>query len=407
MILIKKTKFFLLLLIFQLTIFSQGTPYILLISFDGFRYDYLDRNITPNLEKFSNEGVRALSLRPCFPTVTFSNHYSIITGMHPENHGIIDNYFLNKETGEKYRLGDTISMRESKWYIGEAFWETAKKNGIKTACFFWPGSEVTDVNRQPNYFKKYQQDFPLRARIDTIVAWFSLPRNLRPHFITLYYHTTDSYGHDYGTNSPEINFAIKQLDSLVFYLEQKIISINMQDSINIIILSDHGMQDLASDKFINLDEIIGEYKFVMFNSKSFATIYAKDNCDEIYQKLVENQNYYSVYKKDEIPSYFNYSNNKNIPDILVVSDLGWSLVTNKTLKDITEGRTKGNHGYQKDEITMHGIFIAKGPAFKNNFKTGTLWNIDIYTLLCKIFNIKIGHKIDGDLSRIEFILRRN
>ena len=171
------------ILIFLLLVFnlSFGKPYVILISFDGFRWDYSERSITPNLDSMKMRGVHALSLRPSFPTKTFPNHYSIITGMYPENHGIIFNGFTNPFNGKGYRLGDTVSVRESEWYIGEAFWETAERNGVRTASYFWPSSEVNLDYRRPTYYKKYRHNSPYRERIDGVIKWLELPLSERPN----------------------------------------------------------------------------------------------------------------------------------------------------------------------------------------------------------------------------------
>jgi len=172
----KKTFLVFLLLVSGL-LYAQNRPYVLLVSFDAFRWDYLDRDITPNLDKVIEKGVRALSLRSVSPSKTFPNHYSIISGMYAENHGIIFNSFEDIHTGDFYRIGDTSAVRNPKWYKGEAFWETAEKNGITTASYFWPGSEMNDPNRRPTYFKHYKHTEPYRNRIDGVIDWLQLLRN--------------------------------------------------------------------------------------------------------------------------------------------------------------------------------------------------------------------------------------
>ncbi len=219
--------------------FAKNQPYVILISFDGFRWDYSERGITPNLNEMKEKGVHAISLQPSFPTKTFPNHYSIVSRMYPENHGIIFNSFLNPISSERYSLGDTTAVRESKWYLGEAFWEIAERNGIKTASHF-AGSEINLNHRRPTYYRKYDHKRPYKERIDGVINWMKLPIEQRPHFITLYFHDTDSYGHNFGPNSPEINKSISRLDSLIYYLNNKLTEINMFDSTNIIIVSTMG-----------------------------------------------------------------------------------------------------------------------------------------------------------------------
>jgi len=401
-------KIFLLLILFSLNIstYAEDKPYVILISMDGFRWDYVYRGITPNLNKLKDEGVHALSLRPSFPTKTFPNHYSIITGMYPENHGIIFNSFTNIFTGETYRIGDTISTRESKWYKGEAFWETANRNNLKTASFFWVGSEQNITYKQPTYFHRYDSKISFVDRVEGIIKWLQLPEKDRPHFITLYFEEPDSKGHSFGPNAPETNAAIALVDSVLGVLIDEFKKINMEDKVNIIVVSDHGMTEISDDRIVNIEEFLKGYNCRFYGMGTSIMIDPpQDKIEEVYQILKKNKKHFRVYKKDNIPGFYHFSNNPFILPIIVIADLGWQLVTNDYFKQPRKYTMKGDHGYEKDQIDMHGIFIAKGPLFKSHYTTGTLWNIDIYPLLCKIFNITPNALIDGDIDRIEFILK--
>ncbi len=385
---------------------AQVNKYVILISFDGFRWDYANRGLSPNLEKMKAEGVSALSLRPAFPSKTFPNHYSIITGMYPENHGIIANNFENPFTGETYGMSDTISTRDPKWYLGEAFWETAERNGIITASYFWPGSELNDKSRRPSYFKHYKHDTPYEERVDAVLNWLSLPMEERPNFITLYFHDTDSYGHRFGPDSEEIKSSIARLDSILGRLRQGLKSINLFDSTNVIVVSDHGMTNVKKGQNINIEKLLDEYKFEYSGEGPLMMVYPQsEQKDKIYQRLLAGQNHYKVYLKENIPDSYNFSKHPFISDIILISDPGWNLVDTRTENKLMNYTSLGNHGWDKDFLDMHGIFIASGPDFKINYPTGTLWNIDIYPLLCKIFNIEPRSNIDGKLERIEFLLK--
>lgn len=400
-----KKLFLIFFLILSGIIFAQATPYVILVSFDGFRWDYLNRNITPNLDEVIQNGVRASSLRPISPSKTFPNHYSIISGMYAENHGIIFNSFKDVHTGDFYRIGDTNAVQNPRWYRGEAFWETAAKNGITTASYFWPGSEMNDPNRRPTYFKHYKQTEPYKNRIDGVIGWLQLPYKVRPHFITLYFHDTDTYGHRYGPNSPEIDQSIRRLDSLVGYLNNNLTDIGMADSVNIIFVSDHGMTEIDTSRTVNLEKMLSGLDYKLGGATTLAMIKPSErDYDSVLVRLRKNNSHYTVYKKENLPDFFHFKNDDNIFPIILSAELGWSLVNNKQLFKMKKRGNKGNHGYDKDYIDMHGIFVASGPNFKTNYKTGTVWNIDIYPLLCKIFNIYPNPKIDGKLERIGFLL---
>jgi len=402
----KLKKILFTILFTSIFVIAQPKPYVLLVSFDGFRWDYLNRDITPNLEKVIENGVRASSLRPVFPSKTFPNHISIITGMYAENHGIIFNEFENIANGEIYRLGDSAAVRNSSWYKGEAFWETAEKNNITSASFFWPGSEVNEAKRRPTYYKKYEHNLPYRDRIDGVTNWLQLPYSERPHFITLYFHDTDSFGHKYGPNSPEVKQSIQRVDSLVGYLNAQLSEIGMKDSANIIFVSDHGMTEIDTSRTINIENILGNLDYKLGGAQTLTMIEPSEaHYDSIYTKLNRNQHHFKLFSKDTMPKYFHFNKNDNIYSLLLVTELGWSIVNNKQYSRMARHLNRGDHGFENNSIDMHGIFLASGPNFRTGFSTGTLWNIDIYPLLCKIFNIVPNPKADGNLERIEFLLK--
>ena len=398
---IKVTLLFILISAFSL--FPQsGKPYVILVSLDGFRWDYLNRGLSPNLEFIRDNGASALSLRPTFPSKTFPNHQSIITGMYIENHGIIANTFRDEFKNELYRMGDTSAVRNSRWYLGEAFWETAERNGITTASYFWPGSEMNLEYRRPTYFENYEHNRPYEKRVEGVANWLKLPVDKRPHFITLYFDDTDTQGHRYGTESPELNKAIKRVDEMIGFLFNKLDEIKMRDSVNIIVVSDHGMTNISDERTINIENILNGMNCKFFDSGPLMTVEApKEKIEEVYKLLKLNENHFKVYKKSEMPEYYHYKNHPFIGQLILVADMGWSLVSNRR----SEYDSKGNHGYDNNHTDMHGIFLAIGPNFKTGYRTGTLWNIDIYPLLCKIFNISPRSNIDGKAERIEFILK--
>ena len=400
----KLSKIFILILVIVVLIQTGFTkPYVILISFDGFRWDYLDRGISHNLDILIKQGVRASSLRPVFPTKTFPNHVSIVTGLYPEHHGIIHNHFINPTTGEEFSLANKSAVQNPKWYSGEFIWETAKKNSIKSASFFWPGSELTAEYRRPDYYKEYQHDLPYNKRIEGIINWLKLPLAQRPHFITLYFHETDSRGHDSGPDSPEINASIKLLDSHIGDLMTGIEKIGLKDSVNLIVVSDHGMTNISENKVINIEKILAGKKAELWETGPVMMVNPLEH--GVYEILKEYSKNYYVYKKEELPEFYSFSEHPFIYPLILIAKPGYSLVKNIAEDKVGYSISEGNHGYEKDFLDMHGIFVASGPAFKTSYKTGTVWNIDIYPLICKIFNISPKQPIDGNLERIGFVLK--
>lgn len=384
---------------------QQGKPYVILVSYDAFRWDYTDRGLTPNLNSIRKIGVSALSLRPAFPSKTFPNHLAIITGMYPEHHGIIHNEFNDPFSGRKYSISDTNAVIDSRWYLGEDFWETAERQGIKTASYFWPSTPRNIPYRNPHYYEIYEHNRPYGKRIEGVIDWLKMPYKDRPHFITLYMHETDAQGHRYGPNSPQVNRAIRQLDSLSGILLQKLKDINMYDSTNVIFLSDHGMTEVSTERLVNIEEMLGKGSRMDGDGPVMMIEPKEGELAKVYEKLKANENHFKVYTRDNIPGYFHFNDNPFIYSLILVADPGWSLVDNSAKASYLKYNSKGNHGYDNNFIDMHGIFFAEGPAFKKGYATGTLWNVDIYPLLCRIFNIMPRKNIDGDLDRIEFLLK--
>lgn len=384
----------------------SAQQYTILLSFDGFRWDYANRKITPTLDSIAKNGVSALSLQPSFPTKTFPNHYTIVTGLYPQNHGIIANNMYDPVYDEYFSLNDRSAVENSRWYKGEAIWETAKKFGLITASYFWPGSEVDVDYRQPNYFHKYDHGRPYNERIDGVIEWLQLPYSERPKFITIYFDAADTDGHKYGPDSEEINLTIMKLDSLLNSMIAKIDSIGLKDSTNLIIVSDHGMMNVSDQKIVRLDNLLSGFNFVSVEDGPFMFIYP-DNTDKqkMYSVLKENEYNHKVYNKDNLPAHYNLAASHLLPEIILISEPGWSIIKPGKENPDQIKISPGNHGFDNYHTDMHGIFYAMGPSFKRNYKTGTVLNIDIYPLLCKILNIKAKLNIDGKLERIQAILK--
>ena len=395
------------LLCFITTIVFASKPYVILVSFDGFRWDYVNRNITPNIQELINTGVRAQSIRPAFPSKTFPNHYSIITGMYTETHGIVSNNFREPSTGKWYSMSDVEgSKNASEWYLGEAFWETAEHNGITSASYFWPASTLKDKSRRPTYAKMYNRATPYRTRIDSLLKWLQYPKDKRPYFSSIYFEDTDDYGHQFGPNSSEINTSIMRCDSLAGYLMDGLQKIGLGDSVNVVFTSDHGMTELSKERVINVQEMLNGLSYNSSDHGPFMLIQPSEkDRDKIAEILESNQNHYEFYLREEVPLHYHYSKSKRITDFVLIADLGWYLALQNDIEHWSE-YDNATHGFDNNELDMHGIFIANGPAFKNGYKSGTVWNVDIYPLLCKIFDVQPNENIDGKLERISFMLNR-
>lgn len=379
-----------------------NSPIVVLVSLDGFRWDYPDRGFSPKINSIANEGVRALSLKPQFPTMTFPNHYSIITGLLPEHHGIIANNFMNKYDSSSFSLRQP-EVSNSKWYNGEAFWQTARRNGIITASYFWPGSDIDLKYRTPDYYYNYEHNKPYEQRVAQVLKWLAMPDSTKPRFITLYFDETDSKAHKYGTESDELNQGIRKVDNMIAILDSGITALGLNRIVNLIILSDHGMSNISSERVISLKYLIdNDVSLKMTELSTMVFIYPPaEQKLMIYNKIKSKENGFKVYLKENIPERYHYKHHPSIGDIVLIADKGW--IFNQ------EGKWKedyiATHGYDDKDMDMHGIFIAKGPAFKTHFRSSSINNLDIFPLLCSIFGIYPTTKIDGDLLNIIHVLK--
>jgi len=364
----------------------QKTPKnpLLLISFDGFRYDYLSRTDTPNFDSLAAEGVLAEGLISVFPTKTFPNHYSIATGLYPENTGLIANNMYDQKFEEWYRISKREAVENKKWYGGEPVWNTVEKQGLKAGTMFWVGSEAPVQGMRPSYWKKYDGNMADRARIDTVLKWFTYNEDRKINLGTLYFELVDDAGHDYGLESDSLDMAIQKADSLMGYLKKRAVEKELWDKLNIIILSDHGMVNLSADKMILLDDIIDIDHIERMVWAPATMIQPKeDKTDEVYQKLkeAEEKNNYSVYRKEELPDRYRLKNHRRVPAIIMIADLGYTILNKKRKKQFLDRLPTATHGYDNYKKDMQGFFLAGGPDFKENTKVSGFQNIHIYELM--------------------------
>ena len=375
-----------------------------MVSLDGFRWDYPEMTETPNLDKIENGGVRAKSLQPIFPSKTFPNHYSLATGMYADKNGLVANTFYDPDFDEWYSLRDSNSVRDEKWYGGEPIWVTAEKQNVKSASYFWVGSEAPIGGIQPTYFYNYNHDKSFDARVSQVIDWLNLPHSERPHLILLYFHEPDSKGHKAGPNSEKTLEVVREMDEIIGDLREKISKTAVADSVNLLIVSDHGMTELDSEKLIFIDEAIGETQVRDLGWGPYSLLDVLDNeqIPEI-KKTLETLDNCQVFLRNEIPEKFHCRNQKRMLDILVLADLGWTITTHDGFSRF--GIPVGMHGYDNFEMDMHGIFYAIGPAFKKNYLAVSFENIHVYPLICEILGIVPNPEIDGKIEKTKRILK--
>lgn len=372
-----------------------------ILSLDGFRWDYPEHVETPNLKIIQAEGVKANSLVPSFPSKTFPNHYSIATGLVPDHHGIVNNSFYDRTLGKSYSIGNKQARFDPVFYGGEPIWITAQKQGVKTASYFWVGSDVPIQGIQPTYWKNYEGEIPFDQRADTIIKWLSLPMHIRPRLIMTYYHEPDEIGHEYGPYDQRTLNMVKHLDSLTGILYHRIRQLPESECINFILLSDHGMGYITDGKNLILRDIIPELWDVHFEggNPNFNLYIEPKFVDTVYEVLQKIPHIHA-WKPSEVPEYLCYGSNQRTGDIIVVADSSWSI----TLNAPPEHFTGGTHGYDITNTDVHAIFYASGPDFKLNYIHPSFQNIHIYSLIAYLLGISPAAN-DGNLNEVIEMLK--
>jgi len=379
----------------QETSTQQPDNYVVILSLDAFRWDYSTIYNTPNLNKIAKEGVKANALISCYPSKTFPNHYSIATGLYPDHHGIVNNSFNDPELGF-YSISDRQSVEYPDFYGGEPIWVTAEKQGIKTASYYWVGSEAQIEGIQPTYWKKYKQRVPFAARIDTLIHWLKLPIENRPHLIACYFHEPDWTSHEYGPVSPQTKVVVERLDSLVGVFVTKVKTLPNASKINIIIVSDHGMAPISKEKAINLSNYLSKDSFdVISGGNPIYSLQPKEGYQKKAMAILHKIPNIKVWCRDSIPARYHYGKNKRVNDILIEADLGYSI----SWKEDKEKFSGGTHGYDNMYPEMQGIFYAVGPDFKKGYQQPAFMNIDIYPLIAYVLKIKPA-SVDGKLGDV-------
>ncbi len=376
-------------------------PYVVMLSLDGFRWDYDTKTSTPNFDYLAKNGVKAEGLQPSFPSKTFPNHYSIATGLHPGNHGLISNSFYAPDLNQYYSIGDRSKVENGEFYKGEPIWVTAEAQRVKTASYFWVGTEAKIKGYLPSYNKIYDHSFPYEQRVDSVINWLQMPYSERPHLVTWYIDRSDGIGHEFGPDSPEIVETVGMLDSLIGVFISKLNKLPIKDSVNFIIVSDHGMGSIQNDKIVYLNEYLNDnWIDTTLGANPFTLIYPKKNYKDSIYKYMQNVEGITTWKKEDILDRFHLKQNERMSEIVVVADSGWSTALCKDSRTYNGG----THGYDNLNKDMHGIFFGVGPSFKSDYTTGTLINTDIYNLIARILEIKPAPN-DGEPDRIMHILK--
>jgi alkaline phosphatase D len=380
---------------------QERKHYVVLVSLDGFRYDYAQRYGAKNLQRLATQGASAPEgMIPAYPSLTFPNHYSIVTGLYPEHHGIVAMSFYDPKRKQRFAYNDPVADSDGSWYGGVPLWVLAEQQGMRSACFFWPGSEAQIAGKRPSYYLHFDDRFPDETRIQQVIAWLGLPVPQRPHFITLYYSNVDHTGHEFGADSQQTADAVHHVDELIGRLQAKLKDLALP--IDLFVVSDHGMDNVEGD-WINLDRFADLSDFhtegmLLYPESETAAQKAYEHLKGVSDKFV-------VYRRHDLPQNLHFDESDRTGDPVVVATGPYAVRAHAADPADAKPKIEGAHGYDPNRLkSMRAIFYAAGPDIRPAVEVPPFENVNIFPLIVKILGLN-GVPNDGKPEVLESILR--
>ncbi|WP_102798281.1 ectonucleotide pyrophosphatase/phosphodiesterase [Bowmanella denitrificans] len=385
-----------LLLLFCPVVAQGATQSVVLISLDGFRWDYIEKHQATNLADMAVKGVRAERMLPVYPSKTFPNHLSLITGLLPVHHGIVDNKFCHKQRQECYKMGD--GGKDSTWIQGIPLWNLAEMHGVKSAVYFWPESDARINGMTPSYYYHYAKQADYSNRVQQILDWLALPVAQRPRFIAGYFSLVDTIGHEFGPSAAQTRDAVQQVDKLIGLLRAGLAD---KPEVNLLVVADHGMAEIHADKAIDVRTLPYDDDFKLVNSGTRLMYYAKPGVSagqvqRFRQKLLDVANGRYQWLNNQRLSALSYQGHAGVADIILETQAPAFFVE----KDLQGQQVMGAHGYIPNQ-DMGAVFVAQGPAFKKGLRIPAFSNLDVYPIVARILGIRPLGPIDGDGQGLE------
>jgi len=379
---------------------ASPPPIVVLVSFDGFRWDYVDRPPARNLRALAARGVRVREMVPSFPVLTFPNHYTIATGLYPAHHGIVANVMTDPSIADRFSMSSS-AVRDRRWWGGEPIWVTAIRQGRRAAAMFWPGTEADIGGVRPTYWEPFDGSRSADARVAHVLEWLALPEAERPSFVTLYLDDVDHAGHDFGPDMPELTAAIARLDAGLGKLVDGVQQLDLTNRVTIVVVSDHGMTALSDQRIIWLEDYIDVDGVDVTEWDGLLSLTPKSgSVDAIYRRLHRAHPRLQVFTRETLPARLHYRDNPRIPAIIGIPDDGWIVTTReRRRRRVEEGRVlqRGTHGFDPANRRMHAIFVAAGPEVRRGVVVPTMDNVNVYEFLCAALKLTPAAN-DGDAS---------
>ncbi|MEO6527636.1 MAG: ectonucleotide pyrophosphatase/phosphodiesterase [Gemmatimonadaceae bacterium] len=379
---------------------TAARPYVVLLSIDGFRHDYLERFHPPALERLAAAGIRARALLPPFPSKTFPSHYTIATGLYPGSHGILGNNFFDQTRARWFRMRDTSAARDGSWYAGEPIWIAAEREAVKSAVYFWPGSEAQSHGMRPTYYKTFRASVPDTQRVDESLAWLRLPPAERPHLVLLYLNTVDDTTHRYGPETPHTAAVVSALDRVVERMLDGIARLPQHDSVNVVVLSDHGMADVRPDGIIPILPLLTAAGIDTARVRTgdmgptMSLWFGDDDAlrASALAALRERLQHARVYSRGATPAHWHLQGNGRAGDLIVAGEVGYVIAARATDRWVD----RGTHGWDPAHESMHGIFVAAGPQVRQSGLVPAFDNVHVFPFLAALLGLEHAPRSDAD-----------
>lgn len=377
---------------------------LILISIDGFRADYLDRHITPTLSGLADHGVRADAMKSAFPTLTFPNHYTLVTGLYPDHHGIVNNRMVDPDNGHRFVYKEQATITDPAWWGGEPIWVTAEKHGLHAATMFWPGSDVAIAGVRPTHWNVFDGKVTADERVDRLLGWMDEPKPARATFLTLYFDQVDHAGHNSGPVSTEVDDALRSVDVALARLISGLKRRGLFDATNLVIVSDHGQTATSAERRTYLDDVIALGDVDVVNYGILAGIEPHPGkTDAVETALLAPHPDMQCWRKSAVPARLHYGSNRRIPSLLCLAGHGGN-ITSHTYEMDGGHYSAGEHGYDNDDPEMRALFVAHGPDFLKGLIVPEFDNVDVYPLLAHLLHLQ-PQPNDGDYGAVEGMLR--
>jgi len=382
---------------------AEAPQSVLLISIDGFRWDYVDRPGAAHLRAIAASGVRAERMVPSFPSLTFPNHYTIVTGLYPEHHGIVSNTMVVPGLG-RFGIGDNPAVRDARWWDGEPIWVTAERQHERAAPLSWPGSEAPVGGMRPTWWRKFDATQSRAAKVDEVLALLALPADSAPRLITQYFPDVDHAGHVFGPEAAQTDTAIAQVDSAVGAIVDGIARMRLSGRVNVIVVADHGMAALSTARAIYLDDYVSLDSLDFVDVGSVTSLAPKAGHDRYVLEHLRGANpHLTVYRKEDVPARLHYGSSPRIPAIVAIADEGWVVTTHARARP-NAAPLGGAHGFEVLLPSMGALFVASGPAFRSGVVVPPFQNIHVYDLMAHILGLRPAPN-DGSLDSTRAMLR--